>query len=104
GKEGRPVLLDLLSTAEPSSRMRGLLAPIVGTEPGEESCEVMLVHRVMKVLEELLRACVQVCAHGCVFLLSPTSANRVARAFGFALAVLDSWWSRPGGEEAILVD
>jgi hypothetical protein len=39
----------------------------------------MLVHRMMKMLEDFLRARVQVCAHGCVLLLSPRFADRVAR-------------------------
>src|SRR5262249_51240609 len=37
GEEGVPVLLDLLSTTEPSTRMRRLLAPIVRREAAEES-------------------------------------------------------------------
>ena len=53
-EEGRPILLDLFSTAEPSIRMRRLLAPILGTEARDESCEIMLVQCLMKTLEDLL--------------------------------------------------
>src|SRR5690242_7626668 len=71
GEHRGPVLFDLLSAAEASIRMHGLLTSIVGVEAGEECSDVMPVHCVMKAVEHVLRTRVFGCAHGCFLLLSP---------------------------------
>ena len=65
-EERLPVRPDLFSTAEASIWMNGLLTPVVRMEAGDKLLQVMLVHRVMQTLEDVLRVHVFLCAHGLI--------------------------------------
>src|SRR4029077_6261946 len=62
-EERRPVLLDLLSTAEASAWMSGLLAPVVAIETGEKCLQIVPVHRVVEALDSFRRRSLHSCAH-----------------------------------------
>src|SRR6185436_16366180 len=54
-EERRPVLLDLLSTAEAPIWMNRLLARVAGVEAGDKCSQVVLVHRLVQPLDNLGR-------------------------------------------------
>ena len=83
-EEGRPVLLDLLSTTKASIWMNRLLASVVGIETGEECLQVVPVHRLVQALDNFrwLRSHLWPMARSAPFFRDRWPRLTLVRAFG----------------------